>query len=182
MPAAALWVLVNGATASGQQKETAPSKPVAISTEIEYGWSLSIVADARGITSRVGYDAQSGVLERTRAHISVKDCERLADAIETAAKAVKGDKRFENDGVGDVTISTGLGDVYLPGRDGKEGKTEKRQCVLLGGGESGLFMKSLNMNLDPEKAAAFATAIRGVPAVYARLKSSIDFDAMFKGK
>jgi len=174
--AVALSIALSGATAHGEPKESPPSDPVVIKTSIGFGWELTIVADAKTNSSRVGYSS-SGFLESTRASISVKDCARLAEAIEDAAKAVKNDKRYESDKVGDVTVSVGEIEVI-----GKDKQKEKKKVVQLGGGETGLFSKPLAMNLSVEEAGKFAASLRRVPGVHARLKAAIDFDAMWKEK
>lgn len=176
--AVVLSLALCGPGASGQPKESPPTRPVVITTGLSHGWELIISVDAKTTTSRVQYHS-SAVLSSTRASISVKDCPRMAEAIEAAAKAVQSDKRFENDRVGDVTISIGVADVYVAGKDGKTA-LEKRKVVMLGGGETGLFTDPLKMNLIPEEAAKFAKSLQAAPGIYERLKSSINFDAIWK--
>jgi len=166
--------------ARAQTKETPPAGPVVIRTDLANGWYLEIVVNATTTSSSVRYTF-SGFLESVRASVGVKECERMAEAIDAAAAAVRADKRFETERFGDVTITTGTGKIGVVGKDGKY-TAEDRKCVMLRGGETGLFSKPLETNLLPDEAEKFAKSIRTAPGIHARLKAAIDFDAIYKTK
>lgn len=181
-----LFTLVVGAVicpadpARAQTKDIPPLGPVVIKTDLSHGWFLEIVVEATTTTSRVRYSSQA-FLESTRASIGVKDCDRMAEALESAAAAVRKNQRFEGERYGDVGITIGDGKVGVVGKDGKY-TTEERKVVIVRGGETGLFSKALEMNLIPEEAERFAKSLRAAPGVHARIKATADFDGMFKAK
>jgi hypothetical protein len=184
--AMALCITAGGSHAFSQSRDTAPINPVAINTELIDGWRIEIIADAKTTTTRLSY-SWSALLKSTRASIAIKDCGRVAEAIDEAATAVRNGKRFENEEFGHLMITTGTGKVTVTDKDGgylkdKDGNTlqEDRQVVIIHGGESGMFTEPYHREVLPDDAAKFARALRKAPGIAARLKSAIDLDAIWK--
>jgi len=180
--AIAIAVVPLGTSVRAQGRETPPINPVVIKTNL-YGGSevfLEVVCDAKATSVLVKLD-QSRFLEPRHDSIALDNCAKTADSLEAAAAAVQNDKRFENRLVGTVTITIGTAKLSVVGKDGKS-KVEERTVVMLRAGKSGFFEQPVEMNLLPEEAEKLAKALRTAPGIYARLKSAIDFDAIYKAR
>lgn len=154
-------------TASGQ--DSAPINPLAIRMQISDLWFLTITSNGQKTNSAVVYDS-AGFLNKTRASVSINDCNRMAEAIEVAADAVEKGALIEPRQLGDIRISIGK-------------DTEGHGAVKLSGGEKGLlFTSPLEQLVPPEEARKFAQSLRAVPGIHARLMSSIDFAAIWRKK
>jgi hypothetical protein len=98
------------------------------------------------------------------AQVAVENAAKIAEAIEAAANAARDDKKFDVRSVGGLSISIG--------------KLDKEAVVNVS--SSGWFALRLTTTVD--NARKMARALQTAPGIHERLKSSVNFEAMFKGK
>jgi len=148
-------------------QDSLPINPLTIRMNIGDTWFLTITSTGEKTTSLVVYEV-SGFLNTTRASIAVKDCGKVADAIEAAANAVQGGKPIEVEQFDDIRI-------------GIKSSPDGHKSVTISGREkSQLFASPLEQSLTPDEAKKFAKSLRAVPKIDARLMSHIDFAAIWK--
>jgi len=150
-------------------QDSLPISPLVIRMLVSDMWFLSITSTGEKTTSMVVYEV-SGLLNTTRATIAVKECDKVAGAIEAAADAVQGGKP-----IGVVQF----GDLHI----GIKSNPEGHKSVTLSGGEKGLmFTSPLEQFFTPVEAKRFAKSLRAVPGIEARLMSHINFAAIWKSR
>jgi len=176
----AACLIGSGTSAGAQNKDAPPTSNVVLTTSLYGGVFLQAVSDANATSFSVQID-QSAFLNSRRTSIAIDDCDRVAGFIEAAALAVRNTNKFEMRGVGTLSIATGIAKVGVVGKDGKF-KEEERNVVMLTAGQTGFFASKVEMNLVPEEAEKLAKALHVAPRIAARLKSSINFEAIHQAK
>jgi len=176
--------LAVGAVLAQQQAqvtERPPGSEVVIKTLVKGQVGLQITSDAKGTASAV-LIGRDNPFDGRRVALNLEDAAKLADAIDAAVKT-RSPEVFKEQRIGRVIISKGTG--WSPYLDG-EGRLVERQAIMVmlttivrrqdGVGDESVVIHDLTSN----GAKLMSEALRDAQGINARLRTSINFEAIHK--